>query len=213
MHMEKTAPPIGTKFGRWLVLGRAESRGTHPRWLCQCDCGQTGSVNINDLKNGRSKSCGCFRREHPNNVVHGLRRTPLYGSWSAIITRCYNANIPNFYRYGGRGIKMCEFLRASPANLLLIVGEKPAPDLSVGRIDNDGMYSCGTCAECLQKSWPLNIRWETRKQQTRNTRRNRFLTISGTTKSLAQWAEDSGITYRAFEYRVNHGLDPFTKPK
>lgn len=119
----------------------------------------------------------------------------------------------HYHRYGGRGIKMCEFIRASPMHLLLIVGEKPYPGLSVGRINNDGMYSCGSCAECAQNQWTLNVRWETAKQQARNTQRNRQVTIGGMTKSLAQWAEDSGIKYRAFEYRVNHGLDPFTKPK
>lgn len=31
----------------------------HPRWLCQCDCGQTVVCNSYHIKSGNTKSCGC----------------------------------------------------------------------------------------------------------------------------------------------------------
>lgn len=205
--------PIGAKFGSWTVVGAAESSSTHSRWLCECECGKQRSVDSYTLRCGKSLSCGCSLVLHPHHLTHGLRHTVVYGLWSSIITRCYNKNSKPFPRYGGRGIKMCEFFRVSPANLLTIMGERPLPHLTIGRIDNNAHYSCGACAQCLQEGWPLNVQWETRKQQARNRCSSHLFTFAGTTKSVAEWAEETGIKYRAFEYRVNHGLDPFTKPK
>lgn len=31
----------------------------HPRWLCQCDCGQTVVCHSYHIKSGNTKSCGC----------------------------------------------------------------------------------------------------------------------------------------------------------
>ena len=55
---------VGKKFYRWTVLNRVEN-DSHgfTRWLCQCDCGNTGVVLGNALSCGKSKSCGCLRRE------------------------------------------------------------------------------------------------------------------------------------------------------
>lgn len=42
------------------VLGRdPESSAKSIRWLCQCDCGATKSVDGQRLRIGRTKSCGC----------------------------------------------------------------------------------------------------------------------------------------------------------
>ena len=52
----------GQRFGRWLVLKRADKRiRGQTLWLCECDCGSTKIVNGSTLKNGVSKSCGCLR--------------------------------------------------------------------------------------------------------------------------------------------------------
>lgn len=50
----------GKTFGHLTVLSYA---GKNPHgdalWLCQCDCGKTGTYIGSDLRNGRRKSCGC----------------------------------------------------------------------------------------------------------------------------------------------------------
>ncbi len=51
------------KFGRLTIIGRSENRGTRTSWNCKCDCGSVISVTSNQLKRGRTKSCGCLRRE------------------------------------------------------------------------------------------------------------------------------------------------------
>jgi len=51
------------KFGFWTVLERAGTKTDRSQclslWKCQCDCGTIKVVNREDLKRGRSKSCGC----------------------------------------------------------------------------------------------------------------------------------------------------------
>ena len=61
--MSKLIDLTGQKFGRWLVLEKAESKNNKTRWKCQCDCGTIKIVNGTDLKLGKSSSCGCLRKE------------------------------------------------------------------------------------------------------------------------------------------------------
>lgn len=62
--MPKSINLIGQKFGRWTVLERAEnSVSRDSRWLCKCDCGTEKIVYGKNLRNGRSTSCGCYKKE------------------------------------------------------------------------------------------------------------------------------------------------------
>lgn len=91
-------------------------------------------------------------------------RHPLYNTWHAIHQRCYNKNSPIYKHYGGRGIKMCDRWRYSFDNFCLDMGAKPSDNHSIDRFpNNDGDYD------------PSNIRWATRSQQARNTRKTIWL--------------------------------------
>lgn len=71
MQGRKPVDLTGQRFGRWTVIKRAgshvcESYGcttSFPLWLCRCDCGNEGIVIVENLKHGRSRSCGCLRDE------------------------------------------------------------------------------------------------------------------------------------------------------
>lgn len=57
----------GEKFGKLTVIKRTEDHaspsGRHsPKWLCQCECGNTHTVSASSLKAGTTKTCGCGRR-------------------------------------------------------------------------------------------------------------------------------------------------------
>lgn len=93
--------------------------------------------------------------------------------WNSIKTRCYNPNYKHFKDYGGRGIFMCEGLRASVQKFKDILGNKPSKECSVDRVDNSKGYLCGDCPECLTNKDKQNIKWATPKEQANNTRRNK----------------------------------------
>lgn len=62
-----TTSLIGQKFGYLIVIERDLSKpighGKDPYWICQCNCGNIVSVRGASLKNGSTKSCGCYRKE------------------------------------------------------------------------------------------------------------------------------------------------------
>ena len=60
----------GQRFGRWTVLCRAGNYGdylldghTSPTWLCRCDCGNVRLLTGNNLRMGKSLSCGCAKKQ------------------------------------------------------------------------------------------------------------------------------------------------------
>lgn len=54
---------IGTKFGRWKILGFAKPRKHRKIVICECDCGIIKEVFIQNLILNKSKSCGCLSRD------------------------------------------------------------------------------------------------------------------------------------------------------
>lgn len=52
----------GDRFGRLVAIQKAESRG-RAFWAFACDCGATVDRSVSDVLRGKSKSCGCLRRE------------------------------------------------------------------------------------------------------------------------------------------------------
>jgi hypothetical protein len=54
----------GQKFGRLIVIKKVDSNmWHHPRWLCRCDCGKEKIMQGANLRNGKTKSCGCLHKE------------------------------------------------------------------------------------------------------------------------------------------------------
>jgi hypothetical protein len=75
--MKKLELQIGEKFNYWTVLNLSnfESKKGERYYKCQCDCGTTKDVRAHHLKNGNSKSCGCFVKE----TMSKLKRIDIEG--------------------------------------------------------------------------------------------------------------------------------------
>lgn len=105
LRTSRTKSLVGKRFGRLIVLSDFFNKGYH-MCNCKCDCGNTVSVNSQNLKTGFTQSCGCLFRERIS--VHGMSGTRFYCIWQDMKDRCYNKNNTYYHNYGGRGI-CCEW--------------------------------------------------------------------------------------------------------
>lgn len=143
----------------------------------------------------------------PGKWTHGASHIPEFVNYNSMLARCYRASSPDYHRYGGRGIRVCEFLRTTPINLVLLLGYKPSPVHTVDRIDREKHYSCGKCSECHRLGLSMNVRWATKSEQMRNTSRNVWLTFNGKTKCLKDWAQEIGISESTLRKRIKNGRE------
>jgi hypothetical protein len=127
---------------------------------------------------------------------HGMTKSGTFKVWAGIKHRCLNPNDPNFARYGGRGITVCSPWRESFEAFRADMGDPPAGG-TIERIDNERGYEPGNC------------RWATVKEQNRNRRDTRWVTLDGETASLAEWCERRALKYKTVHMRINgYGWSP-----
>lgn len=119
-----------------------------------------------------------------SNRTHGAyaRHKPLHGVWNSMLHRCEDTKREKYKDYGGRGIKVCPEWHDPNKFIDWALGNGYLPGLQLDRIDNNGDYS------------PSNCRWVTPKQNCRNTRRNKFISLCGIRKTVAEWCETLDIS-------------------
>lgn len=123
------------------------------------------------------------------------RRTATHEAYHHMVQRCLDSNRPEYHRYGGRGITLCERWTPRPApdgtgyhNFLADMGERPE-GLTLDRIDNDGPYAPGNC------------RWATRAEQTQNSSKAKL-----TWDDVREIRSRTGVLYK--ELAVEFGVTP-----
>lgn len=117
-------------------------------------------------------------------------RQVLRAAWNALKRRCNDPANPDYHRYGGRGITVCERWQASFENFAEDMGPRPGKGYSLDRRNNDGPYS------------PENCRWATHLEQAWSRSNTRVVEIDGVTDSLAGWARRSGTSLDSLLYRM-----------
>lgn len=190
----------GEQFGRLTVIELTEKR-RDIYWRCRCNCGVEKTVSSGNLVSGRTNSCGCLNRELlGNRAEHGHARlgiiSPTWWSWQSMRVRCLNKADRNYPEYGASGVTICAAWENDFAAFLKYMGERP-DGTTLDRYPNkSGNYEPGNC------------RWATPKQQARNTRRNKLVTIDDETLSVAEWSEISGVKQMTIGARLRAGWSP-----
>lgn len=178
----------GMRYGKLTVIKFVEINKNHrASWLCKCDCGKEKLVASHDLKHG-IKSYGCLKKENKvlNKRIHNI--------WGNMVARCYNPQNKRYHDYGGRGIAICDEWRKRYKNFEIWSFQNGySEELTIDRINNDKGYE------------PNNCRWITRKENSRNTRRNNFITIMGNKKTISEWAEIYKIHESTISARIKRG--------
>lgn len=198
---------IGEKFGRLTVdslYGRTPNNKL--TYLCTCDCGNTVIAIGAELRNGHTKSCGCYRIDVTSERMtqHGLSNSRIRSVWRGMIARCENPKIDGYKNYGGRGIEVCfewhdleVFAKWAYENGYDENAERG--ECTIDRIDVNGNYE------------PSNCRFVDMKVQCRNKRNNNVIQIGERKKSVAEWSELTGIDRNTIVYREGHNLPLFEK--
>lgn len=183
----------GLRFSKWMVIDKNAIRSKHGEvlWNCVCDCGNTSKVKAANLIRNTSKSCGCEQHAH----THNMTGTKTFKSWDSMKQRCLNSKAPDFCRYGGRGISICNRWINSFDNFLSDMGLRPEGK-TLDRIDVNGNYT------------PENCRWATKQEQEQNKRQTLKVTAFGETKSVHEWSSQYNISARIIYERIKVGWEP-----
>lgn len=64
---------VGNKYGYLTVTEQAPSKNKRAMWKCQCRCGNEVIVSGKNLRNGSTKSCGCYQKQRAaeSNMIRG----------------------------------------------------------------------------------------------------------------------------------------------
>ena len=101
----------------------------------------------------------------------------IHGIWRGMKQRCQNPNCHSYKNYGGRGINICDEWLDFENFYEWALSSGYQDELQIDRINNDGNYE------------PSNCRWVTPKENARNKRNNRYITIDGETRCISEWCE------------------------
>lgn len=87
-HRHQVRDLTGQRFGRLVALryaGPSRYAKGGAEWECRCDCGNLARVPSTSLTNGRTRSCGCLRRDHIRHVNRQRKETE---TTMGTVTRC-----------------------------------------------------------------------------------------------------------------------------
>lgn len=186
---------VGRRFGRLVVLQEYKADCGSYRCVCKCDCGNTHDTLSSSLVSGKTKSCGCLRKEGPR-FTNGMSKTRFYRIYRDIRRRCDSPKSISFVNYGARGItyewkSFDDFKDDMYDSYLAHVEQFGEENTSIDRIDVNGNY----CKE--------NCRWATRKEQNSNQRKTIFVTLpNGEAVCLKDYCKANNLIYTTIQSRI-----------
>jgi hypothetical protein len=110
-----------------------------------------------------------------------------------MLARCENPNHGDWFRYGERGIRVCDRWKVF-SNFVADLGLPQFVGATIERRDNNGDYC------------PENCYWATRVAQARNRRSSGVISINGDSYSYEEFAELLGVPYNSLKTAVRRAL-------
>ena len=162
----------------------SKQKVTYGLFECQY-CGKEFETNIQSVRRGHTKSCGC--QKCTGLITHGVTKHRLYHIWFGLVDRCTNPNHNRYKDYGGRGITVCEEW-LDVKNFIEDMYPSYMEGLSLDRIDNDKGYSLDNCRWVDASTQALNQRI-----QKNNT--SGFVGVSYH-NGKARWSASVGVKYK-----------------
>jgi hypothetical protein len=186
----------GQRFDRLLVQEFAGmSKNCQSMWTCICDCGNTKSILGQSLRNGKTRSCGCYKKEQiiKANTTHGQARrgfkTRAYRIWLTMLQRGTNPKTNYFKNYEPGNENVCNKWLTFEG-FYEDMGDCPK-GMTLDRKDNIKGY------------YKENCRWATPKEQSSNRKSNVYKTYKEETKTISQWAEHLNMPFTTLWNRLN----------
>ena len=206
----------GKKFGKLTAIEPVGlDKHKEMTWRCLCDCGNEYIAKSYALRTGKTTQCrecalkqiGDANRKYflthehptpPNKIIESEKYPTitrrLRETYTNMKTRCYNSNSLSYYRYGGRGIKICDEWKDNFLTFALwALDNGYREDLTIDRIDNNGDYE------------PNNCRFVSRTEQANNRVSSTKLEYNGEFDTLANWSRRLGMPYYYIQYRIYKG--------
>ena len=136
----------GLKYGYFTVLNIKENSKRGRSWLCECVCGNKlilPESHVLGTSTRPRRSCGCMQLKQKG---YSQTEPKLYGLWQQMIGRCHSKRNNIYYKYGAKGITVCDEWRENFESFLIWAKENGYEEgLTLDRIEESKGYSPSNC--------------------------------------------------------------------
>lgn len=192
-HLHKPSDYIGQTFGSYKILKVMPYRPQYNQAVYEVECVRCGKhlyMQMQQIKKTKNHAILC------SHAVDWISKK-LRDSFRAAVDRCMNPNNPYYYRYGGRGINICEDWVKDPMLFQQwAVNNGWQEGLTIDRIDVNGNY----CPEnCRWVPFSVNAKW---------TSRSSHVIIDDIEDTWSGWAKRINMDpRRLYDYKRKNGID------
>ena len=150
---------LGMSIHNFIVLSKSEKTDSYKRVYldCKCICNTVFTGNFNNIKTGKTKSCGCLDLPTGNKRSGAAALKKLYRSYiTGANKRGYNfeLSLEDFERYVKSN---CSYCGAKPSRIQYAYhkAEKVSDEFiivnGIDRVDNKIGYLLSNCVPCCKK--------------------------------------------------------------